>query len=125
MWHHFSWRGTKSKINLYAITAVLNSKLIFYWLFHKGKRKGDTLELYNTPLSEIPINKRINANSKLLEKKAIEIASLKSENKNYKNIITELDSLTYKLYDLTFDEVLIIDPEFNLTKKEYEAIKLQ
>jgi len=114
----------KSKINLYAITAVLNSKLIYYWLFHKGKRKGDTLELYNTPLSEIPINERITSNSKLLEKKAIEIASCKSENKNCKNIVAELDSLIYKLYDLTFDEVLIVDPDFCLSKKEYEAIKL-
>jgi len=121
----FLTNKTKAKINLYAITAILNSKLIFYWLFHKGKRKGDTLELYNTPLSEIPINKRITYNSKLFEKKATEIALRKSENKNYKNIITELDSLTFKLYDLTFDEVLIIDPEFSLTKKEYEAIKLE
>ena len=121
----FLTNNKKSKISLYAITAILNSKLIFYWLFHKGKRKGDTLELYNTPLSEIPINKRLIINTKLFEKKALEIASRKSENKNYKNLIIELDSLTFKLYSLTFDEVLIIDPEFSLSKKEYEAIKLE
>jgi hypothetical protein len=42
-------------LSLKAVVGILNSKLIFYWLYHKGKRKGDTLELYNTPLSEIPI----------------------------------------------------------------------
>ncbi|MBD3750499.1 MAG: Eco57I restriction-modification methylase domain-containing protein [Sphingobacteriales bacterium] len=121
----FLTNNKKSKISLYAITAILNSKLIFYWLFHKGKRKGDTLELYNTPLSEIPINKKLINNAKLFEKKAIEITTRKSENKNYKNITMEIDSLTFKLYDLTYDEVLIIDPEFSLSKKEYEAIKLE
>lgn len=34
---------------------ILNSRLCLFWLKHKGKVKGDTLELYATPLSEIPI----------------------------------------------------------------------
>ena len=29
--------------------------LYFIWLYYRGKRKGDYLELYATPLSEIPI----------------------------------------------------------------------
>ncbi|MCJ1805729.1 Eco57I restriction-modification methylase domain-containing protein [Flavobacterium covae] len=43
------------KFNLKYILALLNSKLFFLWLSHKGKRKGDMLELYQKPLSEIPI----------------------------------------------------------------------
>lgn len=43
------------KYNLKYILALLNSKLFFLWLSHKGKRKGDMLELYQKPLSEIPI----------------------------------------------------------------------
>lgn len=37
------------------LLCVLNSKLIFFWLYNKGKRKGNTLELYQAPVSEIPI----------------------------------------------------------------------
>lgn len=37
------------------LLALLNSKLIYFWLYYRGKRKGETLELYATPLSEIPI----------------------------------------------------------------------
>jgi len=42
-------------INLKYILTLLNSKLYFCWLDKKGKRKGESLELYLKPLSEIPI----------------------------------------------------------------------
>lgn len=32
----------------------------------------------------------------------------------------EVDKLVYKLYDLTYDEVLIVDPETPITREEYE-----
>lgn len=37
--------------NLKYILALLNSKLYYFWLYHKGKRKGENLELTQTPLS--------------------------------------------------------------------------
>ncbi len=39
------------------ILAVLNSRVIYYWLYWMGKRKGDMLELYFEPLQFIPIKK--------------------------------------------------------------------
>ena len=39
------------------LVALLNSKLYFQWLFHRGKRKGRMLELFQTPLSEIPVKR--------------------------------------------------------------------
>ena len=33
-----------------------------------------------------------------------------------------INNLVYKLYQLTYDEVKIIDPEFELTEQEYMAI---
>jgi len=37
----------------------------------------------------------------------------------------DLNNIFYKLYELTYDEVKVIDPEFSLSKKEYEGIKLE
>ena len=37
----------------------------------------------------------------------------------------EIDKLVYKLYKLTYDEVKVVDPEFELTKKEYDTIKVE
>ena len=39
------------------ICALLNSAICGFWLEHKGKKKGDALELYYTPLSQIPIRR--------------------------------------------------------------------
>ena len=36
-----------------------------------------------------------------------------------------IDRLVYKLYQLTYDEVKIIDPEFELTEQEYTAITIE
>ena len=37
----------------------------------------------------------------------------------------EIDNLVYKLDQLRYNEVKIIDPEFTLTEEEYEAIKIE
>ncbi|HRS69804.1 MAG TPA: Eco57I restriction-modification methylase domain-containing protein, partial [Bacteroidales bacterium] len=42
-------------VSLKYILALLNSKLYYLWLYYRGKRKGEFLELYQKPLSEIPI----------------------------------------------------------------------
>ncbi|MBK9097512.1 MAG: Eco57I restriction-modification methylase domain-containing protein [bacterium] len=42
-------------VHLYYVLGILNSKLIYFWLYNRGKRKGEMLELYLTPLSEIPL----------------------------------------------------------------------
>jgi hypothetical protein len=36
-----------------------------------------------------------------------------------------IDRLVYKLYQLTYDEVKIIDSEFELTEQEYTAITIE
>ena len=32
----------------------------------------------------------------------------------------EIDFLVYKLYGLSYDEVLVVDPEMGMTREEYE-----
>ncbi|MBL7829466.1 MAG: N-6 DNA methylase [Saprospiraceae bacterium] len=48
---------TKKNLNyeIKSLVAVLNSKLMYFWLFNKGKRKGDILEMVQAPVSEIPL----------------------------------------------------------------------
>ena len=42
-------------VELKYVLALLNSKLYYHWFYHRGKRKGEMLELYQKPLSEVPI----------------------------------------------------------------------
>ena len=83
------------------------------------------LELYQQPLSEIPIKEVSKTIQSTLGTLATKIISLKSEDKDTVVLEKQIDHLVYKLYELTYDEVKVIDPEFGLTKKEYEAIKLE
>lgn len=41
--------------NIKYILGLLNSELYYFWLYHKGKRKGDILEMYWQPLAEVPV----------------------------------------------------------------------
>jgi adenine-specific DNA-methyltransferase len=43
------------RINLKYLTALLNSKLIAFWLRHKGKMQGNNYQIDKEPLLEIPI----------------------------------------------------------------------
>lgn len=43
------------QVNAKYLTALLNSKLYYFWYYNKGKKKGNMLELYQQPLSETPI----------------------------------------------------------------------
>ncbi|WP_026478538.1 Eco57I restriction-modification methylase domain-containing protein [Alkaliphilus transvaalensis] len=42
-------------INLKYLLGLLNSKLYYIWFYFRGKRKGEVLELYQTPLKETPV----------------------------------------------------------------------
>lgn len=35
----------------------------------------------------------------------------------------DIDLIVYKLYSLTYDEVLIVDPETPITREEYNKFK--
>ena len=45
----------QSVCDLKYLLALLNSELYYLWLYRKGKKKGDILELYQRPLTEVPI----------------------------------------------------------------------
>lgn len=45
----------KSEMPLECLLLILNSSLFYIWLYNRGKRKGEMLELYLTPLAAIPL----------------------------------------------------------------------
>lgn len=54
---YFIKKKRGSEFDLKYLLGILNSKLCYFWLYHKGQRKGDLLQLFKGPLSEIPIYK--------------------------------------------------------------------
>jgi type I restriction-modification system DNA methylase subunit len=92
------------------VLALLNSKLYFLWLYHKGKRKGEMLELYQKPLTEIPI-KRISSGEqepfiKLVDR--ILAAKQRDAKADSSALERQIDELVYALYGLTKEEQAIV-----------------
>lgn len=102
------------RINLKYLTGVLNSKLIAFWLKHKGKIQGNLFKIDKEPLLNIPVV-NINSKNEKLANKLIslvdEILKVKEQDKNAntQELENKINSLTYKLYNLTEEEIKIIE----------------
>jgi len=100
------------------LLSLLNSNLFYLWLYEKGKRKGEILELYHRPLSEIPIMKIsfekqipfINLVDQILAiTKDDDYLDNPSKQSQVKTLENQIDRLVYKLYDLTPEEIEIVE----------------
>ncbi|EGT0737477.1 class I SAM-dependent DNA methyltransferase [Campylobacter coli] len=102
------------RINVKYLTAILNSKLIAFWLKHKGKMQGNNYQIDKEPLLNIPIVDTNSKNKKLADELinlVDEILKAKEQNKNAntQELENKINSLVYKLYNLTEDEIKIIE----------------
>ncbi|MCB0516017.1 MAG: Eco57I restriction-modification methylase domain-containing protein [Bacteroidetes bacterium] len=98
--------------NLNYLQGILNSKLI---KFYVNELLYDGTHFYPNHMKQLPI-KKYNSNNEI-ESLVVEI---RNKNEQYcDDLIISLDILIYKLYNLTHQEVLLIDPTFNLTEEAY------
>lgn len=103
----------------FGVLAILNSSTIkFYWKQKFEDKRKTFPKIKGTYLELIPIVEPTNKLCELGHK----VSNLKKINPLYDttSIENEIDCLVYKLYDLTYDEVLIVDPKVPITREEYE-----
>ena len=99
---------------LEVVLAILNSKLAtFYHFNHSPKAtKGAFPKILVLDIKQFPLP---SLNDTIRD----QIVSLvRKRSSVYDDIM--LDFLVYHLYSLTYDEVLIVDPETPITREEYE-----
>ncbi|PIW73429.1 hypothetical protein CO005_01495 [Candidatus Roizmanbacteria bacterium CG_4_8_14_3_um_filter_34_9] len=111
------------KINLKYLTALLNSKLIYFWLKHKGKKQGEQLQIDKEPMLEIPLFKAEESEQGKIALMVDKIMTKTAEfNKTSQNtdkwhllkaeiekLNREIDEVIYKLYGFTAEEIGIIE----------------
>ncbi|EAJ1159089.1 class I SAM-dependent DNA methyltransferase [Campylobacter coli] len=102
------------RINVKYLTAILNSKLVAFWLKHKGKMQGNNYQIDKEPLLNIPIVTINSKNQKIADELinlVDEILKAKEQDKNAntQELENKINSLVYKLYNLTEDEIKIIE----------------
>ncbi len=103
---------TGDKIEIKYITALLNSKCIYFAMrkFYMGG--GIEGELKTNNLEKIPIPKITPQNQELADKItdcAKQILALKEKDANTQQLEKEIDALVYQLYNLTDEEIKTIE----------------
>lgn len=112
------------RINLKYLTALLNSKLIAFWLRNKGKMQGNNYQLDKEPLLLIPIVsiKDVKPITSIVDKILLE--KEKNSETDLSKLENQLNEMVYKLYQLSYDDVLVVDKEFDkqITRANYDKL---
>ena len=116
-----------NKININLLLSIINSKLINWYhlkTFYAVRIPQGSLKYPVDFFNSLPIPINLVKNQ-IIEDLVTNIILYKSEGKDTTILEQQIDNLVYKLYELTYQEVKIIDPEFALTEQEYDAIKVE
>lgn len=115
-----------NRVNLMYLTGLLNSKLIAFWLRNRGKMQGLNYQLDKEPLQQIPIAVPKAETQVLLGQIVERIIARKSaeNNASIQDLENQIDNIVYHLYDLTYNEVLIVDPHTPISREEYELFNI-
>lgn len=102
------------RINVKYLTAILNSKLMAFWLKHKGKMQGNNYQIDKEPLLNIPIVTINSKNQKIADELinlVDEILKAKEQDKNANTSPLEekINNIVYKIYNLTEEEIKTIE----------------
>lgn len=101
----------------YAV-GLINCKLTNFWFEYKyssAKVSGNYFDLNGNQIKSIPLPKSI-----INRQHIISLVDKILETGGNPILENEIDNIVYKLYGLTYDEVLIVDPETTITRETYE-----
>ena len=96
------------RFDLKFLTGLLNSRLIAFWLYYKGKMQGNNFQVDLEPLCNIPLKNEINEETKkvsLLVKKILELKQNDSTDKEINIIVDEINQIIYNIYGLNKEEI--------------------
>lgn len=112
-------------VHLKYLVGFLNSQL-FKFCFEENfpELQGNTRELNKVIFNEIPVKVPTSEQEQPFKELVDKILLLKEENQkaDTTELEQEIDVLVYQLYNLTYEEVLIVDPTFHLSKDAYEVL---
>lgn len=113
----------QKKLSLRYLLGILDSSLLNYLFATKFLNlavKGEYLKQLRIPVSCAATKNQLEALvSEILELKKVNISADTTALEN------QIDFLVYHLYGLTYDEVLIVDPETPISRDEYESYNIE
>jgi len=107
------------------ILALINSKSIeFYWRNKFSDNRKTFPKIKGTYLEKIPIANTSDEVKIKIINLIDQILNNKDNNNPSSLLEAKIDLMVYKLYELTYDEVLIIEPDFEMNAVDYDNFKL-
>lgn len=116
---------TSTQLSTEYILGLLNSKLMHYYFGFIGvMTAGGAYTLKAATISALPF--KVAQDTTQIASIVTEILSIKSENHDADvcKLENQIDLIVYHLYGLTYDEVLIVDPESPITREEYDNFEM-
>lgn len=110
-------------IDLHYLLGVLNSKYASTLLTNL---RGGDYHIYPEHIRNIPIPKVPKHQQSPIISLVDQIISTKKSDyqTDTSTLERQIDEMVYKLYELTYEEVKVIDPDFWLSEEEYESLNL-
>lgn len=112
-----------------AVLGILNSKMATFFHFNHSPKatKGAFPKILVQDIKDFPIP---DIPERIQETITTKVTDIMQQNQldsqsDVSAIEKDIDEIVYHLYDLTYDEVLIIDPQIPISRDEYDSFSLQ
>lgn len=109
------------------LVGIMNSKLATFFHFNHSPKatKGAFPKILVQDIKEFPLPKVNSDERKILMRLVDDVTTIKKGKSIAETSALEnqIDFLVYHLYGLSYDEVLIVDPDTPISREEYEAYK--
>ena len=99
------------RLNQKYLSGLLNSRLIAFWLRKKGKMQGNAYQLDKEPLLDVPIYKPTEIEANKVALLVDDVISKKKRGNDSTEIEQKIDEIIYKLYNLTEEDIKIIEEQ--------------
>lgn len=113
--------------NLYPIIVALLNSNVLNWYYANNFSNNSTLtvNISKTYLEMLPLPIIDNLHENRIRSLVNEIMALKQQDitSDVSELELKINFWVYRLYNLTYDEVLVIDPQTTITRDEYEKDK--
>ena len=117
---------TSTHIPAKFILGLLNSKILHYYFGFIGvMTAGGAYTLKAATISALPFATCENMQVIIDLVNEILVKKGKDHNVDVTELENKIDHIVYHLYNLTYDEVLIVDPQTPITREEYDNFKLE
>lgn len=94
------------RIDLRFLCGILNSKLIAFWLYHRGKLQGDNFQVDREPIEGIPL---VVGDSAVQARIIDAVSDIYAGRSAVEQSEDKIDALTYELYGLDREDVELIE----------------